>query len=167
MPERTAKSQEQMSKSCWVSAQPVLHDASGTWLRVNSSGRSEKQEISATPYMTHSIIEFPQRDHETRKSHSEPRSPRSTVGDFYAFGQCIRPPHHRSADRHLRKMEEEGLHFKRSEEIESEYTEKNDPGRDRCNQLREIRIKIAKENKKFQRSLFTSDSFPDHRIHHP
>ena len=97
MPERTAKSQEQMSKSCWVSAQPVLHDAFGTWLRVNSSGRSEKQEISDTPYMTHSIIESPQRDHETRKSHSELRPPQSTVGYFYVQGQCLRPPHHRSA----------------------------------------------------------------------
>lgn len=99
MPERTAKSQEQMSKSCWVSAQPVLHDASGTWLRVNSSGRSEKQEISDTPYMTHSIIESPQRDHETRKFHSELRPLQSTVGYFYVQGQCLSPPHHRSAAR--------------------------------------------------------------------
>lgn len=103
-PERTAKSQEQMSNSCWVSAQPVLHDASGTWLRVNSSGRSEKQEISDTPYMTCSIIESPTRNggrppytrkgvkttfgacqlhHETKITYSEPRPPRFTMGDFY------------------------------------------------------------------------------------
>ena len=103
MPERTAKSQEQMSNSCWASAQPVLHDASGTWLRVNSSDRSEKQEISDTPYMTHSIIESPTRNggrppytrkgvkttfgacqlhHETKITHSESRHLRFTVGIF-------------------------------------------------------------------------------------
>ena len=112
-PERTAKSQEQMSNSCWVSAQPVLHDASGTWLRVNSSGRSEKQEISDTPYMTCSIIESPTRNggrppytrkgvkttfgacqlhHETKITHSEPlRPPRFHCGRFLCPGPMPPP----------------------------------------------------------------------------
>lgn len=87
MPERTAKSQEQMSKSCWVSAQPVLHDASGTWLRVNSSGRSEKQEISDTPHMTHSIIESP-----TAKSWNT-KIPQWTTFSTIHCGRflCLRP----------------------------------------------------------------------------
>lgn len=93
MPERTAKSQEQMSKSCWVSAQPVLHDASGTWLRVNSSGRSEKQEISDTPYMTHSIIES------TRPlSASSPADPRSCSSEAHPTLAAHTPPSAQTPD---------------------------------------------------------------------
>lgn len=65
-----------------------------------------------------------------------------TKDDLYKLRNCGR----KSIKEICEKMEEAGLHFKSSEEIESEYTEKNHPRRDRCHLLREIRIKIAKEN---------------------
>lgn len=51
----------------------------------------------------------------------------------------------RSLEEILEKLKDMGLSLEQTEKV-SEHTEQNHPGRDRCDQLRAIRSKIAKAN---------------------